>query len=222
MFILKNPEIARQSGLISAKAQLAGIADWPSFFHFLTQAVAAGGLMLFGFITSWVFGREYSNRTLKDLLALPISRIHIVSAKFLLVFLWSIFLSLLVFILGLGVGKLVGLPGWTVDIAWQEWNIFAVCSVLTIVLSTPVAFFACIGRGYLTPLGFVISMLVLAQVFGVIGYGQYFPWAVPVMYSEIAGNKAVPLETISYILVGLTSLLGLAGTSLWWRFADHT
>ena len=74
MFILKDPELARSSGLISAKAHLAGTADWPSYLQFLAQGVSAGGLFVFGFVSSWVFGREYSDRTVKDLLALPIPR----------------------------------------------------------------------------------------------------------------------------------------------------
>lgn len=103
MVILKDPEFARNSGLIGAKAQLAGTADWPSYFEFLSQAVSVGGLLLFGFMTSWIFGREYSDKTMKDLLALPISRFHIVMSKFSLLFFWCILLSSIVFLLGIAI-----------------------------------------------------------------------------------------------------------------------
>lgn len=222
MIILKDPEFAHKSGMLGAKAQLAGIADWASYFQFLAQAVSVGGLLLFGFITSWVFGREYSNKTMKDLLSLPISRIHIVLAKFLLVFLWCFFLSLLVLMLGLAVGKFIVLPGWSIRIINQGLNMYLICAALTILLNTPVAFFAGVGRGYLSPLGFVVLTLVFAQIVGVAGYGQYFPWAIPAVYSRIAGSLNAPLEPVSYILVILTCVLGIAGTSLWWRYSDHT
>jgi ABC-type transport system involved in multi-copper enzyme maturation permease subunit len=39
----------------------------------------------FAFVTSWVFGREYSDRTVKDLLALPAPRSSIVLSKFIVV-----------------------------------------------------------------------------------------------------------------------------------------
>ena len=56
MIILKDPEAARSLGLITTKAQmLTGTADWPSFFAFLAQAIAAGGMVLFSIITIWVF-----------------------------------------------------------------------------------------------------------------------------------------------------------------------
>ena len=75
MIILKDPDFARQAGLISAKAQLmAGTADWPTFLAVLAQAVAVGGIFLFSLIGSWVFGREFVDGTVKDLLAVPVPR----------------------------------------------------------------------------------------------------------------------------------------------------
>ncbi|HWP95455.1 MAG TPA: ABC transporter permease [Syntrophomonadaceae bacterium] len=221
MFILKDPALARSSGLIGAKAQLAGTADWPSYFQFLSQAVAVGGLVLFGFVSSWIFGREYSDRTIKDLLALPIPRILIVLAKFITVFLWCLVLSLLVLVLGLWVGKIVVLPGWSGLLAVQGCKTFLLCAILTMVLCTPVAFFACWGRGYLTPLGFVVLSLIFAQIVAATGYGQFFPWAVPALLSRVAGSAIALPGNIGYFLVVLTGIAGLIGTSLWWRYADH-
>src|SRR5512134_4181380 len=80
MIILKDPEAARSMGLISAKAQLtAGVADWPTFFSILSQAVAVGGAILFAIVTAWVCGREFSDHTAKELLALPTPREAIVA-----------------------------------------------------------------------------------------------------------------------------------------------
>ncbi|WP_235201635.1 ABC transporter permease [Paenibacillus sp. FSL H8-0457] len=39
-------------------------------------------------MTSWTFGREYSDRTLKDLLVLPISRGKIAIAKYVAIIFW--------------------------------------------------------------------------------------------------------------------------------------
>lgn len=86
MYILKDPDFAKEMGIISAKAQIMGTADWPSYLSLLSQAVSIGGILVFGFVTSWIFGREYSDRTIKDLLALPISRNIIVLSKFIVVF----------------------------------------------------------------------------------------------------------------------------------------
>src|SRR5512142_3087010 len=83
MLILKDPAAARSMGLISTKAQLtAGSADWPAYLSLLAQGIAAGGGVIFAIVTTWVFGREFSDRTAKELLSLPTPRGGIVAAKF--------------------------------------------------------------------------------------------------------------------------------------------
>jgi ABC-2 type transport system permease protein len=115
MIILKDPEAAKSLGLISSKAQLlAGVADWPTFFGILAQATAVGGTILFSIITIWVFGRDFSDHTARELLVLPTARETIISAKFIVITAWAFVLTLFMFALGLVVGKLVVIPGWSV------------------------------------------------------------------------------------------------------------
>lgn len=222
MFILKDPSLAQKLGFISAKAHIMGTADWPSYFSLLAQAIAVGGVLVFGFIISWIFGREYSDRTIKDLLALPISRNIIVLSKFIVAVLWCLILSIFVLILGLIVGKVVDIPSWSSDIMIRGTLVFIICSILTILLSTPVAFFASVGRGYLSPLGFMVFTLVLAQIIAATGYGQFVPWSIPAIISGAAGNDNVMIEGISIIIVILTSIIGSIGTMFWWRYADQS
>lgn len=221
MFVLKNPELAESLGFISTKAHIVGSADWKSYLELLSQAIAIGGLLVFGFITSWIFGREYSDRTIKDLLALPISRNFIVLAKFTVAAIWCFLLSVYVLLSSLLVGVLIDIPGASYDVVLQGILVFMLCSTLTILLSTPVGLFASIGRGYLSPLGFVIFTLVFAQIIAATGYGRYFPWAVPAITGGIAKEFGVLVEGISIIIVLVTSILGLVATMLWWRFADQ-
>src|SRR5688572_27961105 len=68
MVILKDPAAARRWGLLGAKAQLAaGVADAHTALGFLAQATGIGGLFVFGLVFVWVFGREFADRTVKDL-----------------------------------------------------------------------------------------------------------------------------------------------------------
>ena len=49
----------------------------------------------------------------------------------------------------------------------------------------------------------------------------WFPWAIPALFSGVAGPLSPKPEAVSYIILGLTSLLGIAGTAAWWRYADQ-
>ena len=222
MYIVRHPEISAKLGIIAAKASLFGAGDWTAFFGLLNQMMATAGFIGFGFITAWVFGREYTERTLKDLLALPVPRSYIVFSKFIVVLLWCLILALLLFITGICTGKIASLPGWTTVILYHGIYRFSATTFLTILLSTPVAFIACYGRGFLAPLGLVIITMILSQFIAIAGLGAFFPWAIPGLYTTIEGPSGMQLYTGSYILLIITSGLGYWGTLTWWQKADQT
>jgi ABC-2 type transport system permease protein len=224
MIILKDPARAREMGLIGAKAQLAaGVADWPTFFGMLAQAVAVGGSVLFSIITTWVFGREFADRTAKELLALPASRTVIVAAKFALIVLWGLALTLYIFVLGLVVGRAVDIPGWSAQLQQASFWVVLGTALMTLLLMSSVALFASAGRGYLPPLGWMFFTVFLAQIAAATGWGGWFPWSVPALFSGMAGpSSAEQLGPQSYVLVLLAVLAGLAATFVWWLRADHS
>ena len=223
MFIMKDPELARNLGIISMKAQIiAGSADWPTYLNILAQAIAIGGIILFSLIASWVFGREYADRTISDVLALPTPRSAVVLAKFILIMLWSAALALFIYLVGLGVAMLVTLPPVAAELFWQGTISIAISTLLTILLVTPIAFFASAGRGYLPPMGAAILFVILAQVIAAAGWGEYFPWSIPALYAGIAGPDYADLGFTSFLIVLLTSIGGLVATLAWWQTADQT
>ena len=222
MIILKDPEAARSMGLISTKAQmLAGVADWPTYFNVLAQAVAVGGSILFAIITIWVFGREFSDRTAKELLALPTPREVIVSAKFIVSTVWALLLTLFIFVFGLLVGTLVEIPGWSMNLLQSAFIDITGTAILVIALLPIVAFVASIGKGYMPPFGWIIFSVAMAQIAVITGWGEWFPWAVPALFSGAVGPRAEQLGVHSYVIVLLASMSGIAATFYWWRNADQ-
>jgi ABC-2 type transport system permease protein len=227
MYILKSPDRARQLGLVGAKAQIfGGAADWPSFLNLVLIMMSVGGLIVFGFIFAWVFGREFSDRTIYDLLALPTSRLTIVIAKTITAICWSAVLIALVFVLMLGLGLILQLPGWSAAIIPNGLGLLLVTGLLTALTCASFAFVASLARGYLAAVGCIFGAMVLGQILTQLGHGQYFPWTVPLLYSGAAealtGKPPAPLGTTSYVLVGLVSLLSILATCVWWRHADQS
>jgi ABC-2 type transport system permease protein len=222
MVILKDPATARNLGLISTKAQLtAGTADWQSYLGLLSQAVTVGGPLLFAVGASWLFGREFADHTAKDLLALPTGRMAIAGAKLTVLVAWAAAVAVLAFALTLALGLVIGLPGWSQATLGQAIVTLAVAALLTLGVLPPLALVASAGRGYLPGMGFAILTLFLAQIVAVLGWGAYFPWAVPAIYSRAAGAAGGALVPASYLLVALTGLVAAAGTLAWWQYADQ-
>jgi len=223
MIILKDPEAARSMGLISTKAQLAaGTAEWATLFNLLAQAVAVGGAIIFSIFTAWIFGREFSDRTTKELLALPTAREAIIGAKFVVTAGWTFLLTLLCYVLGLIVGQLVDIPGWSGELFRISTVDILGAGVLVIILLPFVAFVASAGKGYLPSFGWMVLTVAMAQVAAITGWGDWFPWSIPALFSGAVGPRAEFLGAHSYVIVILASLIGLAATFYWWRNVDQT
>lgn len=222
MFILQDPERAHDMGLLGTKAQLVSAnADWPGFLALLAQAVAIGGALLFSLITAWLFGLEYANGTLKELLAVPTPRPAIVLAKLVVLAGCVLALTTIVIALGLGIGAVVlGPEQLSVPVLTSGLARILGSAGLTLLLMPAVAFFACAGRGYLAPLGWTFLTVFLAQVLAAVGHGQWFPWAVPALFAGAAGAEAALLGPSSYLAVVAAALVGVGAVTAWWSYAD--
>jgi ABC-2 type transport system permease protein len=223
MIILKDPEAAKSMGLISTKAQLAaGSADWPTFLNFLAQAEAVGGGIIFAIATIWVFGREFSDHTVKELLSLPTSREAIIAAKFTVVVFWTLALTLLSYGVGLMVGNAVDIPGWSNELLRSATVDIIGAGILTITLLPFVAFIASLGRGFMPAFGWTIFTVFIAQISIIMGWGGWIPWSIPGLFSGAAGPRVEFLGVHSYVILILASFMGLFATFYWWRNADQT
>jgi ABC-2 type transport system permease protein len=220
LFVSKNPEISQKLGLVSAKADLMAYAatDWATYLGMFGQLISAGGFILFVLIISWTFGREFADGTLKDMLAVPVQRSRILLAKFIIVAVWSAALSAIIFIAGLLMGAIIQLPGGSITILLQGSALVMITACLAIAVVMPFALFASLGRGYLLPVGVAVLTLMMTNLVAIVGWGEYFPWAVPGLYAQ--GKSA--LTPVSYWIVFLTALAGMFATYLWWMRADQS
>ncbi|GAA3624360.1 ABC transporter permease [Nonomuraea rosea] len=223
MFILADPARARALGLLGGKAQLSGAsADWPGYLALLAQAGAVGGGGVYGLIAIWLFGREFSDHTATDLLALPTSRTAVVAAKFAVAAVWALLLAVLLAGLGLLIGSLLGLPAWSAPAAATGLAHILAAAMLAALASAPLALAASVGRGYLAAVGVLFGLVFCAQVIAALGYGAYFPWSVPGLYAGIAGAGQDPPGLLGLLLVAATGVVGVVTTAVWWNRADHT
>lgn len=221
MVIMKDPEGARRLGIIGMKAQiLVGAIDWSTYLGMLSQGVM-GLIILSALMGGWIFGREYADRTMKDLLALPTTRSSFIAAKYTVFAFWSLLMITIVSVFGVVLGYIIGLPGLSSTVVLGGLSTIFVVGTMNMMLITPIALIAFLGRGYLPSVGFMFLALAFAQLSDVIGYCMYFPYAIPALFIK-ANTGGDPLSTISYLIVLLTCLGGAIGTYAWLRSADQT
>ncbi len=223
VIVLRNPDLSAGNEALRTKAAATGFtADWPSFLNLIAQAVGVGGLVVFGFVTAWVFGREYADRTIKDLLTLPVGRTLTVTAKLIICLLWCLWITAITTAVALVIGMFLRLPEWNAEILLSSLVHISTTASLTIALCPIVAYTATAGKGYLVPLGFVFLTIVTGQIIGALGYGAYYPWAIPALHSGLGSESGGTVGPISYLIVFLSGCIGTRAVIYRWNYADQT
>lgn len=190
--------------------------NWEAYFADLLGSIGSLLVVGFSFTSAWVFGMEYTNNTIKDMLVKPIPKSYLVLAKFIATAMWNTGMVVFTFAVIAGAGALIGVGGASLSTNLQIYCSFMAASLLIMLVSTTSALFANLTRGYLAPIGVTFVIVVVSNVVVQLGYGPYFPWTIPVLL--LTGAE---LHWSSMAILAVTGIAGFAGTVAWWRFAEH-
>jgi ABC-2 type transport system permease protein len=223
MWIVREPGRAAQMGLVGAKANLTGLtATWPAFLSMLTLIVGIGGMLLLPFIVAFVFGREYTEGTAKNMLALPVDRSSFVLAKLLVAASWWFVLVVAILAEAFVIGTLLDLPGYLAGLAVTAVGNVLLAAGITYLLVPIVAWITVLGRGYLAPLGFSLAMIALGNVFAKTGWAPWFPWSIVPSLVGMVGKPAASLPASSFLVLVFTFIAGICATIVQFIYADNT
>ena len=170
----------------------------------------------FAFTTCWVFGREYTDKTINDLLVKPVSKLKIATSKFIAISLWNTLLTIIMFAVVVLLGAYTGLVGGTAALILHYLAMFMAVALLTMFVSTVSAFMANAFKGYLAPIGLIFLIVVIINVVENIGLSAYIPWTIP----DLLLSDGF-LSPISVLILVVTGIAGFAGTVAWWRFKEQ-
>lgn len=223
MFVQMHPETAGKLGMMGSKASMMqnGEPGWESFSTLMLQAISGIGLIGIAFTSSWVIGQEFTYKTVKDILALPISRTTIIISKFIVIVLWSVALFTVYLLVGLAISWLLKITPESFDIFLSFFVKYWVTALLCILLMSPMTFLTSYSKGIILPLGIAILTVILANFSGMVGLGPYFPWSIPGVYAVSGSVPEINIVTSSYVILIVTSLIGFVATLRWWNYADH-
>ncbi len=175
------------------------------------------GLMGFGILSSWAFGREYQDGTYKDILSLPISRTKLVCSKFLALELCFIATTLIAIGMTFALGSCFSLTGFDLFLAGSVVKRLFIATLYNISLSFLFPFIASMARGILAPVSISFGALITAVVFGSQPVGPYIPWSIPGIY--LSNPQLINLA--GKVSISVVVFIGIYGTILWWNYADQ-
>ncbi len=200
-------------------AKLGGMVvgtGWAAWLGTLGQLVAVGQFLAVGFVTVWSFGREFSDRTVGSLFALPVSRGRIAVAKFIVVAAWAAGLSCLLVVVAAGIGVVAGFDSGGIEVA-DGLTKLVVLALSSSMVALPLALAASLGRGYLAGMGTLIGVVAVSQVAVLFGVGGWFPFAAPGLWAVAWQQPDLVVTGPQLALVPVLALVGVAVTARWWN-----
>lgn len=209
------------AGAAALKAQAMVVGEgWEAYLGLLGQMVTVALFIGPGVVATWAFGREHAERTFPSLFALPVTRGSVAGAKFVVLSVWSLMLTLLVLLGSLLAGFLADVgPLDDVDLMSGLFRL-GLSGFLTAFLALTVGFAASVGRGYMSGFTAVIVLTAVTQIAVLFGTGGWFPYAAPGLYA-MAGGEGIPdVSALQLLLAPLTTVILAWFTVRWWDRAE--
>ncbi|WP_194410470.1 ABC transporter permease [Microbacterium cremeum] len=199
---------------ILAKLGPGAVGGWEGLFATAAQITAAGGLVAYGVVLSWLLAREFADGTITGLFALPIGRGALAVAKLAVYIAWSVVVSglLVVALAVLGLASGLEPPG---DGIWSGLARQFVLGILTAAIALPVAWVASLTRSLLGGVATTIGLVVVAQVGVIAGAEAWLPLAAPALWAMSAGSAATPVQLSLSVVFG--ACFAAATTVVWHR-----
>lgn len=221
MSVLLHPELGRRLGLVTVKAQLTiPAANWPTYLT-LDGELLAGGMIVLAIVEAYVFGREYVEGTVKDMLTLPVGRATLLAAKLAVSAAWFLLMTAIVYGEGLGVGLAIGLPGLAPGLLAAGVGRAAILAAEVFLAGVAAAWLAVASRGYLAPVGVTVLLLLVGNLFAHTGWSAWVPWSI-VLAGAAAGPSGALASPGSWAVLAAYFVVVSVAAYLWLERTDTT
>lgn len=197
-----NEEVLSQLGHLSTET------GWPLLTGIVAQITGAAGILAAGVALSWMFGREFADRTITGLFGQPTSRVTIAAAKFIIFGGWLMVVALVLTILVLLSGFILQLGSINGEVLSQLRRQFFLV-LLSGLLATPAAWASTLGRGILPGVAVTIGLIATAQVAGIISRDAagWIPIAAPALWSLFPNEVTVWQLSTALVIPALFGVL---------------
>lgn len=181
-------------------------------------------LMVFIIIAAYLFSREYTEKTLKTILTVPVPKSQLITSKFCVLFLWIMVLTIITWLSALLLAALYhavfGMLDFTfaVVVNWLGKLLFG--GTLLFLTISPFAFMAEKTKGLFVPMIAAAVIVMLNAALSNQELGALYPWTAT--YLLVEGRLATTGYPIwlSISLIALVSIMGLVATFRYFQKED--
>jgi len=176
-------------------------------------------VVLYGVIAAYLFSREYTENTLKNVLTIPVSKTKFMLVKYLMLFLWIMVLTLIAWGLLLVFGQIAQLAGFSWGLAIEQLGRYLVGGCLAFLLTSPAVFLALRFKNLVPPIIFSTAITLVNVLMANVEERVLFPWSA--IYVISSGKLVWQYPLICpYIAVFGMALVGLTASVLYFKSID--
>ena len=152
------------------------------------KLVKLDSLIVYSVITAYLFSREYSENTLKTILAIPVRKSTFLASKFAMLLLWILFLNLVSWI-GMSVASVIlhsvfGFADFGVETPLIYLGKMLLGGALMFFTLTPFAFLAIWTKGFVMPLIVSATVVMVNMLLINSDVAPLFPWTASFVITE--------------------------------------
>ncbi len=178
------------------------------------------GIIVYGVIAAYLFSREYSEKTLKSILTIPVSKEAFLSAKFLMLFIWMMIITLVAWISTLLLsifGNAADFSGAVIIHSLKEYFLGAMLLYLTM---SPFVFITLWLKNIVTPI-IAVATVVLANVaLANEDLAALFPWSSPYLIASGDIEKLSYSVATAVIIIIVVFLVGIVASFAYFKKQD--
>jgi bacitracin transport system permease protein len=182
------------------------------------------GLLVYTVIAAYLFSREYSEKTLKTVLTVPVPKLSLIASKFNMLFIWIIALTLVswvsTFILAATYNVIFGIAEFSMTVALRYLGKMLLGGVLMFLTLSPFAFLAEWTKGIVVPVIVAATVLMGNAALSNEALGALFPWTATLLLINGKITGIGYLNTFAISLIALVSILGFLASVIYFQKED--
>lgn len=198
------------------------IVEWDSYLTtietFLNLLVC---MLVFGIITSYVFGVEYETKTINVLFTYPIHRIKLLFSKLTLIFIIIMFSLISVFLISIFLGMLIKHDPLTLNIISDNFMVYIKMICMHFILVTiipPIVFHT---KSVLPAVVFIVGASFFNIILVNTKLSSFYPWSIPVLFTPHAiGGRSYTNYSCSFIVLFLLLIIGVFYSAIKFRYTE--
>jgi len=182
------------------------------------------GLIVYSVIAAYLFSREYTEKTLKTILTVPVSKLTFIISKFIMLFIWIMALTLIswasMFVLAALFGAAFEIAEFSTVVAVKYLGEMVLGGIFMFLTITPFAFLAIWTKGLVVPIITAAAIAMGNVALSNEALGALYPWTASLMLirGEITQTGYPYLLVIT--LIAVVSIFGFLASIIYFQRED--